>query len=909
MPGPVVFKEAYYKTNQYAPQHITVKIADDTKLNHVGANSSSRAVLIVKDEVGNQVKGFFTENEYNNVGKLLASRFRATLEAEENEAFRPVFDGLKEYLTDPSFTADKKNSDLYQRFGFDRGERGRSRLKKYAALAKEGKAEEPTDDRKRALLEWIEENAKPKIENLDALSKEYGFWNYFIELADTSIKAHNLVNSHTHEDLHAQSLEGNINKRNNAMYDYAALLGESEMIAKSSSMTLMSDKKKIHGSFMVNAKGVELDELYRIAHNEYKTPHGNPRKLVLTGSALRDLSKLQTLDYLCGNTDRHAANMFYQYDVSAEREVKIVGVQGIDNDDSFGTVNHKGKGTVKNGRMSRIEDIMVMDSELAQEILSADSEKIENRLRLAELSADEIDAARERLSDLQKRLRSGKIKIIDSLSAWDKELESDPELEGLSSAVMGTKVGNIFSITTSVCNKYNHERSDKKDIAYPKPYAPKGTVGETTQITEGDSLSVQMQYFTEMQKTLEKLDNPDAEKVRESLSGVIDTLKDYSGKEYLSDMERNLLSEQLADLSATCDQYAQEHEKDADDPAFCKVYAEKHKMDEDDAYQSIRDETNHVRNLSAYALFSRESVRRDALEREMNAASYQAEQIQAKNKIHSTITAFSDAEDMETLNAAYADLTTELSSVDSAFIRSSQEFKDMMSAFKAVKDAGDKDAALQHLSQQAQRYLDYKVPKGQEPKLSKYAEKRVEYARKILEFSQTAAQHTESKNKEGSAAEQAQKLVQFNNRCAELVNNYIYSVHTQNEEKIKNAKDAILGAGDFFKNGCEMLQNVSQKYQKHRSIQVLCHTMLSGLPAKESSVNALARIHADLTNEANKVTSVSDKKFAKPFDSLGVSGSEISSLKEKLSGPPMVTKKTPTLQLQNKKKVPNVLMN
>jgi len=47
---------------------------------------------------------------------------------------------------------------------------------------------------------------------------------------------------------------------------------------------------------------------------------------------IRSLVELQIIDYLCLNVDRHPGNLMYQ----VNQEGIITGIQGIDNDSSFG---------------------------------------------------------------------------------------------------------------------------------------------------------------------------------------------------------------------------------------------------------------------------------------------------------------------------------------------------------------------------------------------------------------------------------------------------------------------------------------------------------------------------------------------------------------------------------------------
>ena len=119
----------------------------------------------------------------------------------------------------------------------------------------------------------------------------------------------------------------NIDKRNCAMSMMANLLGNPKLVAKSVPITVISGNETKTGIFMEKAKGVDLthapeDEPARgFDFNHFSYTEG-----------LRSMAELQVLDYICLNCDRHEYNMLYQFD----NRGKFAGVQGIDNDASFG---------------------------------------------------------------------------------------------------------------------------------------------------------------------------------------------------------------------------------------------------------------------------------------------------------------------------------------------------------------------------------------------------------------------------------------------------------------------------------------------------------------------------------------------------------------------------------------------
>lgn len=119
----------------------------------------------------------------------------------------------------------------------------------------------------------------------------------------------------------------NIDKRNCAMSMMANLLGNPKLVAKSVPITVISGSETKTGIFMEKAKGVDL------AHAPEDEPaRGFDFNHFSYTEGLRSMAELQVLDYICLNCDRHEYNMLYQFD----NRGKFAGVQGIDNDASFG---------------------------------------------------------------------------------------------------------------------------------------------------------------------------------------------------------------------------------------------------------------------------------------------------------------------------------------------------------------------------------------------------------------------------------------------------------------------------------------------------------------------------------------------------------------------------------------------
>ena len=100
----------------------------------------------------------------------------------------------------------------------------------------------------------------------------------------------------------------NISSRNCAMSDIAELLGYNNLVAKSTPMKVMIDGELVEGVFMETVEGTDLcnikpnDPVLDARRGSFESPE-----------ALRQITDLQVLDFICGNTDRHLGNMIYQF--------------------------------------------------------------------------------------------------------------------------------------------------------------------------------------------------------------------------------------------------------------------------------------------------------------------------------------------------------------------------------------------------------------------------------------------------------------------------------------------------------------------------------------------------------------------------------------------------------------------
>ena len=201
-----------------------------------------------------------------------------------------------------------------------------------------------------------------------------------------------------------------LDQRNSAMSAVAGLLGMPEIIARSTNMKYLDENGTVvEGTFMEFSNGLDL--LGKKGAKEFSKvcddPFGQP---CLANKSIADL---QILDYICGNTDRHGGNMTYQVDKNG----KIIGVQGIDNDSSFG-VTRPGKDRGYN-RLVGTDNLKVISASAANKISKISKEMLKFTLRGQGLNEKEIKAACQRLGDLKEAIKNAKVatNITDVMSA------------------------------------------------------------------------------------------------------------------------------------------------------------------------------------------------------------------------------------------------------------------------------------------------------------------------------------------------------------------------------------------------------------------------------------------------------------------------------------------------------------
>lgn len=186
-----------------------------------------------------------------------------------------------------------------------------------------------------------------------------------------------------------------------AMSDVARELGFPGLLTESKKITIKRGDKEIKG-VMTEAAGLDMaDFAYMLYTDPFYTKMD--RKQLNSKEMLSSLADLQILDYLCGNTDRHSNNFFLKQDFSDPEHPKLLGVLGIDNDNSFGTIT---EGGVQN--LAQPSDLKIITPKMAAAIEKMTADDLFNLLKPYEFRTEQVNAAKARLADLQDMIRLGR---------------------------------------------------------------------------------------------------------------------------------------------------------------------------------------------------------------------------------------------------------------------------------------------------------------------------------------------------------------------------------------------------------------------------------------------------------------------------------------------------------------------
>lgn len=387
------------------------------ELSNTGGMLSNRIPVTYTDNSGTVRRGFFTETVSTN----RAAEFDALIDRVSggNPEYRKYFLKLAQ---DPSFSEEFKATASVQLLDTTLIE-----SQDTAATVQEFMENYPVEQDPEAHAQMVERFTKDPDFNLNLIAFARGY--------------HGL--NHRYQVHESSGIENNdrVEERNIGMSVVADLLGVSGLLARSVKMELVRDGKKQSGVFMEFAPGSDIlhlkenDPMLTASQQDMDTP-----------AARKSLADLQVLDYLCANTDRHVANMFYQFDPQG----KLTGVVGIDNDCSFGKLN---QGDVM--QMVKLENMNVITRSMADRICALTPDVLDVALRNITLTYEERESARNRLLDLQSAIARGREHYRGRddavLDPGCLRVVEDSEWERFNYSTLGTCSGkNYFQIAENL---------------------------------------------------------------------------------------------------------------------------------------------------------------------------------------------------------------------------------------------------------------------------------------------------------------------------------------------------------------------------------------------------------------------------------------------------------------------------
>ena len=345
---------------------------DKQKIENLGGAQNSRIPITFKGKEGKQYRGVFTKPTYaRSADKLANDVMTEAANRVAGQKFKSLFSGMignyrekhRERLanaSDAQILCEIHDEFTTKQWGLDLKEGAEEEL----GLGKLG------DFGKRVLLDALDRFDK-------ATDKDIGL---FINSAILGME------------------EGaRIDSRNSAMSSVASLLGRSSLIAKSVNMKFIDqDGQELEGTFMDYADGVDLAQ----GKDAMRAVNDNPFTGENSYKGLKQIADLQVLDYICGNVDRHAGNMLYKTDENGD----VVGVQGIDNDSSFGRFADKDR---EHQTLPGADDLIIISASMSKKVLSLTPAMLKFSLRGRGLSEEELDFAAKRLTTLQESIRKG----------------------------------------------------------------------------------------------------------------------------------------------------------------------------------------------------------------------------------------------------------------------------------------------------------------------------------------------------------------------------------------------------------------------------------------------------------------------------------------------------------------------
>lgn len=455
------------------------KVLDNTVMSYVSTNtvpaqvegnSSSRNMISIRTGVGDPIEGFFTP-EHKLFDESLADEVdlifrKAIADHPEDKNIKNFYNRLRltEYGMHTLFTCMNRQyvmgtkpnpilSDFYRQ----------DRLSQYGFLGVFEKIED-FEERKKGITNILMDIRRRYDDKL----KELG--SNFFQYANR-------------EGIGIKAVAGSSKTgRNVAVSNVANILGVPGLIAKAVPITVEINGKQQKGVFAKKASGTDAQSRAMLCKTDFMLCDAHS----FDGTILKQMAELQVLDYICQNVDRHAMNILY----TIGEDGKINGIQGIDNDLSFGTLKTKNSLTVNWG--TALNDITVISESMANRIKSLQPETFASALTGLGLKNEEIQNAWERVMTFRRHLEknpntrdglaTGKIKVLRD-DEWNNltldELSEVRQYRNSRKEIL-RNMGNLFSRIRTLVNmifgeKERHYANDTeqyraaKQAGFPNP--------------------------------------------------------------------------------------------------------------------------------------------------------------------------------------------------------------------------------------------------------------------------------------------------------------------------------------------------------------------------------------------------------------------------------------------------------
>lgn len=321
-------------------------------------------------------------------------------------------------------------------------------------------------------------SGKKEIKAFDQLINDGSLLGKFVR-SESQAKA---VSDLTKGFLGVKADEGyELTDRNVATSRIAELLGVGPIAAHSEKMKVRIGGKVLTGCFMEMADGVVAD-----SKNEKVRRMLDQVEVKQNPGFYRDMTTLEVFDYLCAQNDRHSKNMAYQLSEPDENGKRsIIGLQGIDNDLSFGSSKEywlKEQG-------SSIENMTFIDEGMAEHIRKLDRETLEYALGDV-IPQNQIDVMMERVEKFKAHMEKNMVTVkpdgwdlkeyaidekvadtdergkryINGLKSFEKTLQAERE-ERFTNAILGKKIEHKDAFITHHFKDMQAERAAGPKVA------------------------------------------------------------------------------------------------------------------------------------------------------------------------------------------------------------------------------------------------------------------------------------------------------------------------------------------------------------------------------------------------------------------------------------------------------------